>query len=375
MTESLDAALTRIRQLINDRDTLVRAVASGRRRGWPAPVHMRTEFRPVALKTGIRLQITRHDGTRPITDNVEFGDSAVDVVLAQPYGNWLVETVDATVQLRVTKRGEAQVHRSAADRVRDLSHDRTPPHLIAADDPLFTELGAGAAKRRQVDAFLRAVAPRLPDDADGLHVVDLGCGNAYLTFAMYRHLTRDGRTARVTGVDIRDDQRHRNTALAGRLGWSRHVDFIAGSIADAPLTDVDVVLALHACDTATDDALARGVQLGVEHIFAAPCCHHDIAGQLRAGTTPEPYAALTGDGILRERFADVLTDALRASLLRLHGYRVDVVEFIDSAHTPRNTLIRAVRTTTPPAPGLRREYRDLVERWGVRPHLAALLGE
>ena len=106
----------------------------------------------------------------------------------------------------------------------------------------------------------------------------------------------------------------------------------------------DLVLALHACDTATDEALARAVRWGARVVLAAPCCHHDVQRQLRAAAPPHPYGPLVRHGILRERFADALTDALRAALLRLLGYRVEVVEFVDSQHTPRNTLIRAVRT-------------------------------
>ena len=115
-----------------------------------------------------------------------------------------------------------------------------------------------------------------------------------------------------------------------------------------------MVLALHACDTATDDALARAIEWGTPLILAAPCCHHDIAAQLRKAPTPAPYALLTRHGILRERFADTLTDGLRASLLRLQGYRVDVMQFVGSEHTPRNTLLRAVRTGRPVAGGAAR---------------------
>ena len=118
----------------------------------------------------------------------------------------------------------------------------------------------------------------------------------------------------------------------------------------------DVVLALHACDTATDDALLRAVDWEADLVLAAPCCHHDISAQLRRVPTPVGYTSLTRDGILRERLADTLTDALRAAILRQVGYRVDVVEFVDSVHTPRNTLLRAVRTGTAPREQARAEY-------------------
>jgi SAM-dependent methyltransferase len=276
----------------------------------------------------------------------------------------------------VTKRGEAQVHatrRSAPVADTAAGHDRTAEHLLAPDDPLFAELGANASKRRQVDAFLRALHATMGDVSQTapLRVVDLGCGNAYLTFAAFRYLSELGLDVQVTGVDVRDDQRIRNAKLAAKLGWSDRVEFVAGTIADAPVPQADLVLALHACDTATDEALARAIGWNARWVLAAPCCHHDIAAQLRG--TSSPHDLLIRHGILRERFADVLTDSLRSALLRLNGYRVEVVEFIDSAHTPRNALIRAVRARSMVDPGLASEYTELTQTWQVRPHLERLL--
>jgi SAM-dependent methyltransferase len=257
---------------------------------------------------------------------------------------------------------------------------------------LFAALGADADKRRQIDAFLRQLAPGVERALAGaeaagrpLHVVDLGCGNAYLTFAAHRYLVSraGGRPVRTVGIDVRPDMVARNTDLAGRLD-ADGLAFTVGTIADADPGwgpgEVDVVLALHACDTATDDALARAVGWVAPLVLAAPCCHHDVQRQLAerqaAGSPPpHPYGLVTRHGILRERFADVLTDALRAAVLRLHGYRVDVVEFVDSRHTPRNALIRAERTGAPAGEDRRAEYDDLAAAWGVTPRLAALLAE
>ena len=175
-------------------------------------------------------------------------------------------------------------------------------------------------------------------------MADLGCGNGYLTFAAQRYLTHvRGLPVVVTGVDVRPQSADHNTAVATGLGMA--ADFVVGGITEVVVDPApEVVLALHACDTATDDALARAVGWESPLVLAAPCCHHDIAAQLRRNPTPAPYALLTRHGILRERFADTLTDAVRASLLRLQGYRVDVMQFVESKHTPRNTLLRAVRT-------------------------------
>lgn len=379
MPEPLDAALAEVRRLLLD-PALVRAVAAGRRRG-QTPSVSRAELRPVTLAAGPRLQIVTDDGPRPYTRNVVPGTDAaeaVDALLAEPFGNWHVATVSVTVQVRVTKKGDAQVHRAAAGGTAIApGHDRPKQWLLDPGDPLYEIVGGSAAKRRQVDAFLRALAATLPTDlADlpsPLRVVDLGCGNAYLTFAAYRYLTDRGVKVEVVGVDVREDQRVRNTAVAAELGCGADVTFVAGTIEDAPV-DVtpDLVLALHACDTATDQALARAIGWDARWVLAAPCCHHDIAAQLKRHPAPTPYGEITRQPILRERFADVLTDTLRASLLRLNGYKVDVVEFVDSAHTPRNLLLRARRTGVPDD-RQRTEYDALTATWGVTPALETLL--
>jgi SAM-dependent methyltransferase len=394
MPESLEVALARLRPLLADPDVLVRAVAAGRRRG-ARPDVVRAELRPVALKAGVRLQVTTTDGRTPTTRNHPPGEQAeraVDELLAQPFGNWHVETRDEVLQLRVTKSGEAQVHRAPRDvpAAAPAAHDRGARHLLDPADPLFAALGADADKRRQVDAFLRQLVAAVPPaleraaaEARILRVVDLGCGNAYLTFAAHRHLaaTVPG-GVRTLGVDVRPDLVRRNTRLAADLGMDG-LEFAVGTIEDADPGDdpVDVVLALHACDTATDDALARAVAWSAPVVLAAPCCHHDVQRQLDAARAaglapPAPHAALVRHPILRERFADVLTDTFRAQLLRLAGYSVDVVEFVDSRHTPRNALIRASRRRQGKGPdeALAAEHAELAAAWHVRPALAERLG-
>jgi SAM-dependent methyltransferase len=375
MPEPLAAALAEIRSALLDPSGLRRAVAAGRRRG-ENPQWVRAELRPVELKRGAQLQVVTSDGARPATRNLPWGpaaEAAVDELLAQPFGNWHVETATGTVQLRVTKKGDAQLHRSSAVAPAvEAVHDRPKEHLLDPGDPLFATIGGTAAKRRQVDAFLRALESTV--DGPVSSVVDLGCGNAYLTFAAYRYLSSRWPDVTVTGVDVRADQRERNTVLAAELGYGERVRFVAGSIVDAPVDGADVVLALHACDTATDEALARAVGWEARYVLAAPCCHHDLAAQLRDRGAPSPYQMIVRQPILRERLADVLTDGVRAALLRLHGYRVDVVEFVESRHTPRNVLLRARRTGAAPTPEQRAEYAALVDAWGVEPALEGLLG-
>lgn len=394
--EPLQPALSLVRESILDPDRLVRAVAAGRRKG-QQPAWRRAELRWVDLRDGRRLQVVTDDETQSFTRNVTAAEApaAVDALLAEPFGNWHVDTTAESLQLRVTKRGEAQLHRAApaghpAGRSPggrpDRAHDRVKPRLLDADDPLLRELGISDAtgrvkpsrhdKYRQVEEFLRALDPVLGRvrgaAGDGpVRVVDLGCGNAYLTLAAYRRLTDGlGLDVELVGVDVKAPARERNSAVASRLGWGDRVRFVEGTIEAAEIDPAPhLVLALHACDTATDDALARAVRWAAPVVLAAPCCHHDVQAQLRGAAAPAPYGVVTRHGILRERFADVLTDAVRAALLRVLGYRVDVVEFIESVHTPRNVLLRAVRTGAAAPADQRADYRSLVEAWSVTPAL------
>jgi SAM-dependent methyltransferase len=404
MAENLLRALAQVRGRLLDADSLVRAVASGRQRSGE-PRWRRVELRYVDLKAGRHLQVTAYDATQAHTSNHALAPGsrqsdardAVDDLLDEPFGNWHVETASETVQLRVTRKGEALVHTSprATPADPDRGHDRDKERLLPEDAPLFRALGLADAdgrlkpsrrdKYRQVEEFLRLLDTavteaidkgqlRTPTPEAPLRVVDLGCGNAYLTFAAERFLAGvRGLPVHLIGVDVKEQSREHNEKVAGELGLD--ATFVVGSIGGVTLDPApEVVLALHACDTATDEALARAVEWQASLVLAAPCCHHDVAAQLRKAPTPAPYAMLTRHGILRERLADTLTDALRATLMRLQGYRVDVVQFVESKHTPRNTLLRATRAGAPVTGGsLRRDYDDLVATWGIHPKLAELL--
>lgn len=390
-----EQGLERVGELLADPTTLVRAVAAGRRKGNRHPRWRRVEFRYVDLARGRHLQVVAYDQTQAHTSNYAADDvkPAIRDYTAEPFGNWHVQTTGETYQLRITKRGEALTSTQAASGDEpERSHDRSKSRFLPEDHPVLTALGIATqqgikpskmAKYRQVEEFLRELdatitdarqrgALRTPTNEDPWRLTDLGCGNAYLTLAATVYLAEVcDLPVRVTGVDVKEQARRHNRAIAADLRLP--ADFVVGEIASVELaTDPEIVLALHACDTATDDALARAVAWEAPVILAAPCCHHDIAAQLRRIRAPAPYSVLLRDGIVRERFADTLTDSLRAELLRGRGYRVDVVEFVDSQHTPRNTLLRCV------AGGRRSggaEYADLVESWHLTPKLAVLLGE
>ncbi|MFD7160077.1 class I SAM-dependent methyltransferase [Kribbella sp. NPDC059898] len=387
-------ALGVVRAALLERDGLVRGVGSGRRRGAEAPGFVRVEVRYVDLKGERYLQVTEFDERQAHTRNVPAGEleQVVDELLSANYGSWHVEMTTETLRLRYTKKGKELLHRQEDSREQQTSHDRVKRRVLDPAAPFLVELGISdhqgrvkpsrQAKYKQIEEFCKLLQPALDEAVAAgriendrpLQVVDLGCGNAYLTLAAYHLLTSTGRDVRMTGIDHNPAARKRNTRVVEALGWEQQLRFLDATIEGAEL-DVrpDVVLALHACDTATDDALARAVRWEAALVLAAPCCHHDIQKQLKSVTPPAPYALMTRYGIVRERFADVLTDTLRAAVLRQVGYRVEVVQFVDSQHTPRNLLLRAARTGAEPAADLRAEYQAMVTEWQVTPRLAQLL--
>ncbi len=402
--EPLLRALSRMRAHLLDDQVLVRAVASGRQRGQEAR-WKRVELRYVDLKAGRHLQVTAYDETQAHTSNHAVGDEArdaVDDLLDQPFANWHVETTTEQHQVRVTKKLEAMVHTSAREAEVEVErgHDKPKSRLLPEDDPVLMALGISdqqgrikpsrQAKYRQVEEFLRLLDSSITDalEAGALRTADRR-GPAADRRPRLRQRLPDLRRAPLPHPRA-GAAGHRHRAWTSRsspatttAGWpprsASRTPPTSWSAPSAPLSLAqapEVVLALHACDTATDEALARAVEWESPLVLAAPCCHHDIAAQLRRNPTPAPYALLTRHGILRERFADTLTDALRAALLRVLGYRVDVVEFVESQHTPRNTLLRAVRTGgTVKGGGVRKDYEGLVEAWAVHPKLAELVGD
>ena len=389
----------RMREILLDQQALVRATASGRAPG-ATPAWRRVELRPVTLKAGARLQVTTYSATQAFASNHRWDApetaETVDALLDGGFGEWTVDSVGERVRLRSGARGRV----SGSVRQRDeplkveSEHNRGKERLLPLDHPVLRSLGLTTAdgqvkpsrndKVRQVDEFLRILDASLVDamvldSTRPLRIVDLGCGNAYLTFAAHAFLASRGMPSRVVGIDVKEQSRERNTRLANEMGVASDVTFVCSSIgAASTLVDEhapDVVMALHACDTASDDAIAAGVRSGAALLLVAPCCHHDIQRQLSAAAAPAPYALLTRHGIVRERFGDVLTDAVRAELLRLLGYRVDVMEFVGSQHTPRNVLLRAVRTGAPADVERWNDYAALVSEWSIVPTLGVLLSE
>ena len=384
------------RQLVRDRilarESLIRAVFSGAQKGSSLP-WVKVTVRPVELKGQIHLQFSYFDAEKDVTKNyLDEAKSKIDELLALPFRNIFIESTVGNLQVNISKKGKALVNeKKPSTATTDLSHDRQKNKLLTAENAgpflkavgIMTEDGRIKAdmqrKFKQVNEFLRLVdeTSSLPTQTgQPIHVVDFGCGSGHLTFAIYFFLHEILKLdAHVTGVDIKSELMNQLQAKSEALGWHQ-LNFQMGYIADyKPSITPDVVMALHACDTATDDALAKGIQWACKLIVSAPCCQHELQEQMARIEMPGPLVPIFQHGIFFERMGDILTDTFRACILRIMGYRTDITEFIPIEHTARNLMIRAVKTSQPGNSHRVEEYRALKAFWRVTPYLEKLLGE
>ena len=379
MKIELNNAVAQLDQRIKS-EHFVRAVLSGRRRNMQTE-YERIDIKPVLIKEEIKWQIISSDGKKDITKNVEIDFNFTELLISG-YANLQVDTQSESYQVRISKKDEALVSVSKVKLSRDLSHDRQKQRMLLESNQVFKALDMSDLlgrikpskmdKYKQVDEFLRLISQTLDSDQlkqDEISVVDLGCGHAYLTFAVGEFLKDKYKKVSILGVDERDESKEHNEKVALKL--KVEAKFIAAKIADTPNQRVDIAIALHACDTATDDAIYWAVKNNAKVIMAAPCCMHDL--QTQVTQAPEPWGLLTKYGLVSERLIDLITDSLRAQILKLLGYRVDIVEFIGGEHTARNILIRAVKTNQSASDIDKDRYQQMLTQWQIKPYLAKLL--
>ncbi|HWA08946.1 MAG TPA: SAM-dependent methyltransferase [Opitutaceae bacterium] len=374
-------------------DTLVK-LTLGKPRG-DDPSLLNLFVRPVTLKSGPHLTFVWHHATRDITKNHPRNQAValLEPLLGRDFLDAHLFTPVQTAQLACTPEGKARLSlktAAAAPAPPPEGHDREKAHLIPAQASWLRALGVTneqgrpregqAAKFRQINKFAELLQHLLAeaglDEADRsggapLQVVDAGCGKGYLTFAISA-LLRD--RAVVRGIEVRPELVALCNRVAAEQGFAPGLSFTAGSIAGTPLAAADILIALHACDTATDEALAQGIAAGSTLIVVAPCCQKELRPQL---TAPPVLAGPLRHGIFQERQAEFVTDALRAQLLEWAGYRTKVFEFISTEHTPKNLMIAAIKTRPrgQPDDAQATHIRELAGFYGIRSQaLARQLG-
>jgi len=379
MKIELPLAIAQINERIKS-EQFVRAVLSGQRRNMQTE-YERVDIKPVLIKDEIKLQIVSSNGKQDITKNVEL-DFDFTSLLNNGFANLQADTTTESYSVQISKKDEAIVSVGKVKLSRDLTHDRQKERMLAESNQIFKALDMSDMlgrikpskmdKYKQVDEFLRLLAQAVDGqftNQDQLSVVDLGCGHAYLTFGVGEYFKDKYKNIAILGVDERGESKEHNERIASKLNID--AKFIAAKIADTPNQKVDIAIALHACDTATDDAIFWAVKNGAKVIMAAPCCMHELQTQIKE--SPEPWGLLTKYGLVKERLVDLMTDSLRAQILKLLGYRVDIVEFIGGEHTSRNILIRAVKTGAPVLDVDKKRYEQMLTDWQIKPYLAKLL--
>lgn len=322
--------------------------------------------RPMLKNKSLLFQIEEYTKTQVFHKNLTAGDAGSYLTgklssdtssQTASFKNALVETQSFTANVLVSKKGtitiKKKMNASAKQPKISLSHNRKKKYILEEGIPVpfLIDLGvmtqngnivnAHYDKFRQINRFLEYIEDILPSLPTGreLRILDFGCGKSYLTFAIYYYLkVLKGYPVRITGLDLKEDVIRHCNELAVKYGYDK-LEFLCGNIAYYDgCSQVDMVVTLHACDTATDYALAKAIGWGAKVILSVPCCQHELNKQMKN----DLLSPVLHYGILKERMAALMTDGLRAQILEANGYRTQILEFIDMAHTPKNLLIRAV---------------------------------
>ncbi len=377
-----DSLLPHVRASLK-RSDFVRLVLS-KYRG-KEPELRRVDVRLIELASRPHLSFVFHYQTKDVTKNhpVRYGLERLDSLLGADFRAGHLFTRDEEFEALYSRKGRVRISRRKAKASREAAsreHNRSKERLLVSSTPFLRELGVTAKdgrvrpsmsdKWKQINRFLEVAAPALQTlcgrPGDSVRVVDFGAGKGYLTFAIHHYLTNSGKVApQVTGVELRPALVALCNKVAGKLNC-KGLKFIEGDIHSFPGLEADLLVALHACDTATDEALAVGVSAGAKVLLASPCCHKQIRPQIRI---PEVLSPMLRHGIHLEREAEMVTDALRALLLEEAGYKVQVMEFVSSDHTDKNKMLVATRRAARFDPSVPRAGIDSLKAfYGISEH-------
>lgn len=349
--------MEKVRQLLekNLNENTLRAVVSNRRSN---QVSQKLVFRPFMEKNKLMFQREEYANNQVFHENMD-KETAVEQIctfLEKDYKQLDLLCEQSSFSALVSKKGKSNIkeNKNQIAKKIDLSHNRKKRYILDTDEviPFLVDLGVQTKEGKIVDKkykkykqinrfleFVKDVLPELPKDRP-VKIIDFGCGKSYLTFAVYYYLhIMNGRDVEMIGLDLKKDVIAHCNRMAEKYEYTS-LHFLEGDISTYDGADsADMVITLHACDVATDFALDKAVHWNAKVILSVPCCQHELNAQIENDML-EP---LLKYGILKERFAALLTDALRANLLEQNGYEVQILEFIDMEHTPKNLLIRAVK--------------------------------
>ena len=382
--------LHEILDALADRERFIRLTLSGP----AAPTKAKWQkivLKPVLVSSGWNIQAVLQGRRKQVSRNIapQEMDASLREFLEMGFRRINLQCADGDLHVRISKKGRALVSRGKPSLTTVPSkpaHDREKQYPLPANQPdeFLEKLGvmrdgrviaAMRDKFRQINQFLEILSStKLVQNppADEMRIVDCGCGRAFLMFAAYHYLHgKLGMRVSLTGVDADEEVIASAVRLRDQIGYA-NLELVRTRISDyEPALSPNIGLSLHACDTATDEAIARGVRWKSPLILCVPCCQHELHHKI----SKPAFRATLRHGILRERMSDILTDALRAAALRVMGYKAEVIEFVSPGHTAKNLMIRAERRRGLHTREAAREYLALRDEWQVIPCIERMLGE
>ena len=375
-----------IPNIINE-DTIINATFSG--------VKNKAEktFNKVTIKKVIIKSEEKHQFEYIYDKNVEHKNLNNDETIAEIFRlvetyfkQAIINTVEFDYHILVNKKGQIKINKKTATRkFETISHNRKKKYILNEGElsPFLIELGIMTAqgkivkakydKFKQINRYLELVADCIPylDKNKTIRIIDFGCGKAYLTFALYDYLVlKMGYNVEIVGLDLKENVIEFCSDLAQKLHFD-DLRFEQGDIKGfQEFSEVDMVISLHACNTATDEALAKAVNWGAKVILAVPCCQHELLKKIKNNK----MASMMKFGIIKEKLATLITDSLRANVLEIMGYRTQVLEFIDMEHTPKNIMIRAFFEDNKDIKKVVGEYKEFKQQWQISPYIEEAFG-
>lgn len=336
------------------------------------------DIKPVLVKDEIKIQFIYNYKTKVIHENLSLDEATEKVMeLLSNFRQGIFCTKDADYQILISKKGNAKILKKSPTKLEiDLSHNRKKEYIIEDGIPcdflirlgVMNKNGKVVSKRydkfRQINRFLEMVEDIIPnlEKEETINIIDFGCGKSYLTFALYYYLVNIlDLDVNIIGLDLKEDVIEFCNEVAKDLNYEK-LKFIHGDIADfEEAKDVDMVVTLHACDTATDAALVKAINWNAKIILSVPCCQHELYNKIQ-NPILEP---MLKHGIIKEKLSSLITDSLRANILEIQGYQVQLLEFIDMEHTPKNILIRAIKSESKDNREALESHNEFKKFWGL----------
>ncbi len=357
--------------------TFIHAILSNRRTK-DRDSYSKIDIKPVVIQDKLNYQLTYFYEKKVYHENLKEGELLKRIEkLLEDFRQFMIYTSQADLQVLISKRGKVKIieHKASREKV-DLNHDRKKQYILneGEDIDFLKRLGVmnkngkvlakSYDKFRQINRFLELIEDGLEnlDQSKTINIVDFGCGKSYLTFALYYYLVDiRGLDINIVGLDLKEDVINFCNQVAEDLDYE-NLSFKHGDIVNYEGSkNIDMVVTLHACDIATDAALVKAVNWQAKLIYSVPCCQHEFYNKIE-NLTLNP---MLKHGIIRENLASLVTDSLRGNILEILGYNVQLVEFIDMEHTPKNILIRAYKDDRVDKEAAKSEYLDFKKIWGL----------